>query len=187
MLEDVLDQLGQAGVPLEDAKVTVPSVPGLYAFHGSANTWSQLGLGEPPDTRPLYVGRSLSSLLGRDVFTHFSTGKTGSSTLRRSVAALLKAPLQLRAQPRNSGNPERFANFGLDFDSDVRVTMWMTEHLRLAVWPCPNLDLVKESETAALKVLLPPLNLAGIDTPWRSRVSAARAQMARDAAEWRAP
>src|SRR6266487_2227107 len=70
--------------------------PGLYAIHAQGVVWIELGLGEAPDERPLYVGKSESSFAGRDVRTHFghtdatrSTSVTGYSTLRRSLAALL--------------------------------------------------------------------------------------------------
>jgi hypothetical protein len=35
----------------------VPDEPGLYAIYGARAVWRQLGLGHPPDDRPLYVGR----------------------------------------------------------------------------------------------------------------------------------
>lgn len=32
--------------------------PGLYAFYATVSTWNNLGLGDPPDDRPLYVGKA---------------------------------------------------------------------------------------------------------------------------------
>ena len=172
------------GVAIERAAETVPSVPGLYAVHGSASTWRALGLGDPPDERPLYVGKAEKSLASRDVRTHFSTGKTGSSTLRRSVAALLRDELDLVACPRNVSKPGHFANFGLEPASDERVSKWMLELLFLTTWSSPAGTVLDEVETAVLAVLRPPLNLAKVDTPWRRGLKAARSRMAGEARGW---
>ncbi|CAN5520866.1 hypothetical protein BH24ACT4_BH24ACT4_04440 [soil metagenome] len=88
VLDDALAALAAPGVAFHQAMTEVPPQPGLYAFHAGAPAWNQLGLGEPPDDRPLYVGKSERSMASRDVGTHFASGKTGSSTLRRSLAAL---------------------------------------------------------------------------------------------------
>lgn len=85
---------------LHDAEPRVPARPGLYAIYGGAETWSELGLGDPPDERPLYVGKAEDSLVTRHVSTHFGNDRTGSSTVRRSFAALLGKPLRLSALPR---------------------------------------------------------------------------------------
>jgi hypothetical protein len=67
------------------AKVDVPPSPGLYAVHGEVAVWQELGLGEPTDARPLYVGKAERSLAARDVDTHLSTGKTAHPSVRRSA------------------------------------------------------------------------------------------------------
>lgn len=54
--------------------------------------------------------------------THFKTGRTGSSTLRRSLAALLRDELELRAIPRNTARPNHFADFAIDPEGDARLT-----------------------------------------------------------------
>lgn len=95
---------------------------GLYAIFGDPGVWRHLGLGEPPDDRPLYVGKAEDSLASRDLKTHLVSGRTGSSTVRRSFAALLREELDLHAQPRNPSRPERFANYGLRRDGDERLT-----------------------------------------------------------------
>jgi len=68
----------------------VPAAPGLYAIYGNGDVWEELGLGDPPDGRPLYVGKAEDSLASRDLKTHLGNGRTGSSTVRRSFAALLR-------------------------------------------------------------------------------------------------
>ncbi|MBY9074229.1 hypothetical protein K1X13_05275 [Nocardioides sp. WL0053] len=72
----------------------------LYAFYGDDHAWSELELSPAFDGQPLYVGEAERSLNGRDVGTHNAAGKTGSSTVRRSLAALLVNELALVAVPR---------------------------------------------------------------------------------------
>jgi hypothetical protein len=112
----------------------VPTQPGLYAIYGD-EVWEELGLGAAPDDRPLYVGKAEDSLATRDIKTHFGDGRTGQSTVRRSFAALLAQRLDLHGTPRNPDKPAHFSNYGLSPSDDRKLTDWMKEHLRLAVWP----------------------------------------------------
>lgn len=110
-LDAILSALAGPGLPIPAASVVVPDAPGLYAIHGGAFVWKELGLGRKPDGRPLYVGKAESSLLARDLRQHFADGRTGSSTLRRSFAALLHDRLELHGIPRNPAKPAYFANY----------------------------------------------------------------------------
>jgi len=125
------DALAQPG-SLTAAHSAVPAQPGLYAIYGEAVTWDMLGLGEPPDGRPLYIGKAEESLVTRDLKTHFGDGRTGQSTVRRSFAALLHDTLGLRGMPRNPARPGYFSNYGLSAAHDAALTRWMREHLHLA-------------------------------------------------------
>jgi hypothetical protein len=174
--------------PIAQAEAHVPPRPGLYAIHGSAETWVQLGLGEPPDKRPLYAGKAEDSLIARDFTTHFGDGRTGQSTMRRSFAALLHDALGLRGMPRNPDKPAYYSNYGLSAAHDATLTRWMRERLQLATWPKPREwhFTLKEVETALLRKLCPPLNLTDVVTPWTARVKTARAVMAAEARAWAA-
>jgi hypothetical protein len=79
----------------------VPDKPGLYALYGSARTWKQLGLGMPPDDRPLYVGKAEASLVSRDLRTHFATGATGSVV----AAPIIRSAARARGCPRSRRDP----------------------------------------------------------------------------------
>jgi hypothetical protein len=163
----------------------VPAAAGLYAIYGSAATWRELGLGSPPDDRPLYIGKAEKSLAARDLGTHFGDGRTGSSTVRRSFAALLRNALDLRGIPRNPEKPERPANFGLSTEHDQALTAWMRRRLSLAVWPKPpECRSLVTIERAVLERRRPPLNLQDVRTEWRAHVSGARSVMANDARQW---
>jgi hypothetical protein len=165
--------------PIAEAGEKVPRRPGLYAIHAPREVWFELGLGEPPDERPLYVGKAEASLVSRDLDTHFGDGRTGSSTVRRSFAALLREPLQLEGRPRNPAKPERPANYGLSPEHDRRLTTWMCEYLALAVWAKPS-DCEHPLSTIEKQLLFklqPPLNLKDVVTPWTAQLKAARKKM----------
>lgn len=166
---------------LAKAEAVVPRVPGLYAIYGGSTEWAELGLGHPPDDRPLYVGKSESSLADRDLRTHFGNGRTGSSTVRRTFAALLHDSLGLRGIPRNPARPERFANYGLSPEHDRLLTDWMRSRLALAVWPGVGTASLITIERAVLQRWQPPLNLKDVHTPWSVAISAARRVMATEA------
>ncbi len=165
------------------AQVAVPKSPGLYAIYGPPSTWNQLKLGDPTNDRPLYVGKSESNLADRDVKTHFGDGRTGSSTVRRSFAALLRDSLGLHALPRNPAKPADFDRYSLSPMDDAQLTAWMREHLTITVWPhhC-NPGPLKEIEKHILKAWGPPLNLTHV-VPTHSTVlvKAARRMMAQEA------
>lgn len=130
-------------------------------MYGSKATWQQLGLGAPPDDRPLYVGKAEASLVSRDLDTHFRTGQAGRSSPRRSFAALLVGTLELTSIPRRPDSPEpgRWSHYALAPTGDARLTDWMRRCLRLAVWSHPAPPTLAELETAVLKHFTPPLNL----------------------------
>lgn len=175
---EALQVLAGPGMALAAARASVPARPGLYAVHGGPSTWQELGLGAPPDARPLYVGKAERSLAGRDLRQHFGVGSTGSSTLRRSLAALLRARLELRAIPRRPDRPVRPALYALSEADDLRLSTWMQAHLRLAVWVPVSPVRLGMVEAQVLKVWQPPLNLTGVRTAWTPRLRAARKAMA---------
>lgn len=161
----------------------VPDEAGLYAFYGDGPAWSSLSLTPAFDDQPLYVGKAERSLNGRDVRTHFAAGKTGSSTVRRSLAALLATELALVPIPRNIAKPDGSANFALDPPSEARLSDWMQQRLSLATWvkiEGENLDVI---ETIVVRQLRPPLNLDKVGEP-RKRLRGARKRLAAIARAW---
>lgn len=160
--------------------------PGIYAIFGDEAAWSDLGLGEPVADLPLYVGKAEDSLAKRDAKEHFSDGYTGRSTVRRSVAALLRQDLGLTGVPRNLACPANFANFALMPADDAKVTLWMKDRLQLALWPSDGSELLKDVEEKVLRRLDPPLNLTHVNHRWKARIMHERSVMARQAEAWRA-
>lgn len=146
--------------------------------------WRALKLGDTPDARPLYVGKAEDSLVARDLKTHFRDGRTGQSPLRRSLAALLRRELRLHAIPRNPAKPSRFSNYGLSPKDDSKLTHWMETNLELAVWVRRGRRELAELEAAVCGKLRPPLNLRGVETPWKQMVQRERKVMAKEARRW---
>lgn len=187
-IKESLQALTSRGHRVADVPVEQSRHPGLYAFHGASGVWAQLQLGEPPDSRPLYVGKAESSLASRDLEVHFGhrpRGKqsvTGSSTVRRSLAALLAPALGFRGIPRNPSNPGHFSSFGLSEADDAKLSSWMERNLTLAIWPHVDVPQLDALETAVLAFLLPPLNISKITTPWTAEIKAARKDLASEAA-----
>lgn len=190
LLGSVVKCLTEPGRPILGALEFVPPVPGLYAIGADAEIWASLGLKAMDPGVPLYVGKSESSLVGRDLGDHFGVDpenvpNTGSSTVRRSFAALLRETLEFQAVPRNKKSPERPANYGLEDGGDLRLTSWMQVHLTLAWWPKPSgLSYPLESiEKKIIKKLDPPINILHARTE-RKALKGARAAMAAEARAW---
>lgn len=158
---------------------------------------ADLGLEEvdgetPLHDRILYLGKAEDSVRRRLARTHFETGKTGWSTLRRTLAALLDLASCTRPSRIAAPTPEQLrtmtSNYGLTPDDEARLTAWMIENLdvRAAATgsePLPQLERVVGA------VLRPPLDQERTPlwspNPWRTQVAEARARLrtrARDAA-----
>ncbi len=165
------------------AAESLPLEPGLYAIFASQPTRGELGLPERPLRQPIYVGKAEDSLLKRDGQKHFKEGETSQSTLRRSIAALLRDPLQLLAQPRNPDNPGYFDRFGLDLASERVLQRWIGEHLEISTWVKPAGVRLLDVERGLLRLWTPPLNLT--DNPGRwPELKKIRRVMADDARRW---
>jgi hypothetical protein len=124
--------------------------------------------------------------VSRDLKTHFATGTTGRSSSRRSFAALLADALPLVPMPRRPHDPEgdRWTHYALEPDGDEALTGWMRRHLRIAVWPCQVPVALRDLERAVMRHWRPPLNLTGVQQPWKSHVCNARDAMASAAKDW---
>lgn len=190
LLSAVVRCLTEPGRPISAAVEFVPPEPGLYAIGAPPEIWTSLGLEARDPGFPLYVGKSESNLVGRDLMDHFAIDperapNTGSSTVRRSFAALLREPLSLQGVPRNKKSPERPANYGLEEGGDLRLTKWMQSHLTLVCWPKPS-DLRYPLEDVEKKIITrwdPPINILHAPTE-RKALKGARAVMATEARTW---
>src|SRR5690606_26031060 len=116
----------------------------------------------------LYIGKAANraGLAGR---CHFS-GRTRNHSPRKSLAVLLREQLSLR--PILIHKPNSADTWGLEPDSECRLSSWMHANLELAVQACEDPE-TKESEL--LSSTTPPLNLAKCQqTAQHRRISDAR-------------
>lgn len=107
-----------------------PKEPGIYAFKlADSSNLGDFGKGG----QIIYIGIAKQSLHDRDFNQHFKSGKTGSSTLRRSIGAILKTKLKLTAIPRGGENDsKRFDNY--KFTEEEPLTNWMIANLEIGYW-----------------------------------------------------
>ena len=192
-VSEALKSIMSRRLPYADLCTRVHAVPGLYAFFGDKSVWKGLGLNLPSDDRPLYVGKAEKSLLRRPISDHFGdrsrsrrTSPTGSSSPRRSVAALIGEQLSLNPIPRNPSLKKYFDRYGFSYDDDRKLTNWMRENLLIGWYEClPSCNLAG-LETSVARTLEPPLFLDSIFSPahgnWVQNVKLARAGMAAKAA-----
>ena len=103
---------------------------GLYKIY-AADRANLPGI-ELPSNRLVYIGKSLEFRTRR----HFQSGATGSSTLRRSIGAILKSELDLRAVPRGRGQTDRDCiNYKFNVACEERLSEWMRSNLEVEFHP----------------------------------------------------
>ncbi|MEO7309294.1 MAG: GIY-YIG nuclease family protein [Chitinophagaceae bacterium] len=106
--------------------------PGLYALMLCENS-SLKSFGD--GKRIIYVGKAKGSLKKRDLDTHFKDGKTGSSSLRRSIGAILKKELGALAFSRNgSVKFPNIDNYKFDTETEKKLSQWMNKNLLIGFW-----------------------------------------------------
>ncbi len=132
-----------------------------------------------PTTRVRCTSASPSRTSRTETSGPICDGRTGSSTVRRSFAALLRERLGLHAQPRDPAKPDHFDRYALSPADDAMLTGWMHEHLTIAVWASHGNPLpLAEIEKQILKAWSPPLNLTHVyPTRLTALVKAARSTM----------
>ena len=160
----------------------LPSVPGCYALVADPAALEELGLGAGTNPTVLYVGKSEDSVRSRVSRTHLLKDRTGSSTLRRSIGALLREDLDLHPQPRSSKRSLRdLTNYKFDPAGEARLTDWIGTNLRVVGIAVPD-PAAKESKLIIRHC--PPLNLTGWANPHATMIKSERrrcAELAREA------
>ncbi len=130
-----------------------PNKPGLYAFSlTDSATLKEFGNAG----QVIYVGKAEDSLKQRDLNTHFKDGRTGNSTLRRSIGAILKAELGATAFSRNGTlESPNIDNYKFDNIAEVKLSKWMKDNLLIGYWVYHA-----ESETEILRAIEEQLIIA---------------------------
>lgn len=125
----------------------------------------------------LYVGMTDQGL---DARNHFQHAHSGFSTLRRSLAAVLKEALNLKAIPRGPGSSKtNVRNYRFTDKGERVLTEWMNRNL-LLTQVAVDADL-SAFEADLIALLEPPLNLKGWPNPQRDMVKRLRAACAAEA------
>jgi len=109
----------------------------------------------------IYIGKTEKSQRSRDAQTHFKSGRTGSSTLRRSLGAILRKELNLKPIPRSYGE-ERMRDYKFIQESEVKLTEWMIHNLSLAFHEIiEGKRFLRDLEKTVINELEPILNIQG--------------------------
>lgn len=158
----IIDYLESTLIAINDI-MEYSNKPGIYAV-------GYLGANFPLDGttkyfnqhRIIYIGKTESNQLKRDKNTHFASGKTGQSTLRRSLGAILKNQLNLIPIPRSITeiSDRRFTNYKFDNQGEENLSKWMIENLSLAFWELvAGKNELRVTEKSIIKFYVPLLNI----------------------------
>lgn len=171
----MVDQLALAARRVAPDEMTPLHGPGVYAYY-VRDEQCLPGIDKGQDGL-IYVGMTEQGLDARNHVTH---KHSGFSTLRRSLGALLKDKLDLRALPRSAGKSRsNTLCYRFDDEGEKALTAWMQENLLCAQIEVTN-D-VAASEADLISALQPPLNLKGWRNPDASEIKALRALCAVEA------
>jgi len=123
--EALIDRL----VPLDEYDLSI--LDGENGVYIVAYEGSELGFGLWAGSQPkvVYVGLSKANSS-----RHFISGNTGTSTMRRSLAALLGSKLNLIPIPRSKdeADNDRYNNYALMPESEERLTEWMQANFKVS-------------------------------------------------------
>lgn len=163
-LDNVIAELVADPVATTDIRTRAPATAGLYAWWAPPDVFPALG-GQPHpsiiDLRLLYVGIATKQLRTRLVSNHLR--RSGSSTLRRTLAGLLLDDQQYRTRWTD--------RVVLVDDDEIRLTGWMTTNLRVSWYEHPT---PRDLENEIIRTLHPPLNVDHAAEPAVSHIRAAR-------------
>jgi len=141
---------------------TFSKLPGIYAFFFIGDNFPILG-NEVKKHQIIYIGKTESSQEKRDANTHFATGKTGSSTVRKSIGAILQKENNLNPIPRNATDftNGKKSHFKFDDKSETIITDWMEKKLALSFYEYPkSKSEIENLETEIINKLVPILNIS---------------------------
>ncbi len=153
--------------------------PGIYAigFNGWEFPLSSAQV-KVKNGEIIYIGKTQSSQESRDKKTHFNNGGTKSSTLRRTVGAILREELELVPLPRSNTEKteKRFVNYRFDKNGEELLTGWMINNLSLSFYEFRGgVDEMKNLEIAIIGHLKPIFNLKNnTENPWKGEIESLR-------------
>lgn len=158
---EVIKLLKERETDFSETKSFSP-LPGIYAFFFIGNEFPVFS-DAVSKHQIIYIGKTESSQEARDAKTHFTTGKTGSSTVRKSIGSLLCSIQNLKSIPRNNTDYQkgRFSHFKFDTLSEEIITAWMKNNLALSFYEFPRSKKeIEDLETEIIDQLVPILNIS---------------------------
>lgn len=173
---NILDYLKKEKVSFKNISA-FSDKPGIYTIYSNSSGLKINGYIVGKEEL-LYIGKTESSQRRRDANTHFKSGQTGSSTVRKTLGSLLKEELKLIPIPRNGMDKEkgRISHFSFEDHGEERLTVWMKEFLSLSFY---EYDMSKKSidmlETNIIHTAIPILNLSkNSSNPFKAYISEQR-------------
>ena len=158
-ITQIIVELESSLVPFSEIREFSPD-PGIYAvgytgeefpFPTSENVINNGDI--------IYIGKTEKSQKSRDAQTHFKSGKTGSSTLRRSLGAILRQDLGLHPIPR-SKTESRMRDYKFIEESEKKLTAWMVDNLSLSYFIINDgKRIIRKAEIEIIKEISPILNI----------------------------
>lgn len=178
---DVLDRLMQKAAPYSEFQAESDR-PGIYAvfFVGGVFPWPEAMDSVPPGDL-IYIGKSESCCLTRTIDEHFSSGKTGSSTLRRTLGALLLDGYSLEPEPRSAtGSGQDYRCYKFSPEGEDKLTEWMMDNLGLSLYEYDRVPSeIRRLEAELVHRSVPILNLQhNLKNPFRKAILSCRARCA---------
>lgn len=171
---EIADLLRQSRKRIEH--LVAPRSPGVYAIF--LVDGKILGPYRALPEVPIYIGAT-TNLNDREFEHHFSTRMTGFSSPRRSVGAILRDELRLKAIPRAPGSSEsNIRNYRFESDGEVRLSAWMKANLLIGIYACDDPFSI---EADLLNILSPLLNLKGCPNSYRPQIKLCRKACADEA------
>ena len=150
--KEITNELLVRLLPMTDKTISaLDAQNGIYVISYEGRDLG-LSLFAKDTSRIVYVGISKENSS-----RHFISGNTGTSTMRRSLAALMQTKLELVPVPRSldEKDADRYNNFALDPASEEKLTEWMRANFKCAFY---QTDQVEATEAALVDYAAPLLN-----------------------------
>ena len=175
--EQIIVKLKYGLIPFGERNEFSPN-PGIYAVGYTGDNFPfPTGENVVNNGDIIYIGKTEKSQKSRDAQTHFKSGKTGSSTLRRSLGAILREDLGLQPIPR-SKTESRMRDYKFIEESEKQLTQWMMKNLSISFFEiCEGKRIIRNSEIYIIQEFKPILNLThNSSNPYVSMLKELRAK-----------
>ena len=174
------EMLGRLEELNDDFIASINSCNGIYFV---AYTGTELGGGSlwgEQKPRVIYIGQSKPNSS-----RHFLSGNTGTSTVRRSLAALLANKMGLVAIPRSTdqADNDRYDNYMLNTESEDKLTEWMRDNFTAAFLKVAE-DIVEPTLKAMIQYSVPMFNFQNNpDNKYGAEIKKYRKRLAEEACQ----